>query len=500
MSVLRYFACFTAFVLAWVSARAESPAPSLSAAPSVQIKTIVLEGTATHQNDKSYLELPFEVPAGYVRMTVTLDYDRANHSVIDLGVFDPNGFRGYSGGNKTGFTLAAADATPSYLPGPIFAGEWKILLGVDVKDGVKARYRAEIKLEPAGAKLPVSAFFDGPIKTGAAWYRGDFHMHTAHSDGSCNSLTGRRVPCPVFRTLEGARRAQLDFIAVTDHNTFSHQPQLRELQAYYDDILIIPGREITTYYGHTNVFGAMGWIDFELGTKRLPTINKYLDEVQEQGGIASINHPAYSWMIPDTDYSRMSAVEVANGGQMHDRLMQEGPKGALAFWQNLLDQGYHLTGIGGSDNHDPDGPEHQSPIGRPTTVVWADSLSQRAIFAGVHSGRVFVDLDGASWRLLDLEAQAADQKVAMGGTLRLRRGESATLGITVKGVPGCRVEIVSGAQAPKIVLADPVVKGGDEHLVARLSGVGKRSWVRVNVRSANGLLLMIGNPIYIAPE
>src|SRR5258708_32546144 len=38
--------------------------------------------------------------------------------------------------------------------------------------------------------------------------------NTAHSDGSCTSLAGAKVPCPVFVTLEAAAHRGLDFVAV----------------------------------------------------------------------------------------------------------------------------------------------------------------------------------------------------------------------------------------------------------------------------------------------
>jgi predicted metal-dependent phosphoesterase TrpH len=66
-------------------------------------------------------------------------------------------------------------------------------------------------------------------------------MHTAHSDGSCASRKGVRVPCPVFRTLEAAEARGLDFIAITDHNATSQNDALRELAPYFDDLLLIPG-------------------------------------------------------------------------------------------------------------------------------------------------------------------------------------------------------------------------------------------------------------------
>ena len=82
---------------------------------------IVLEltGQLTGADHESYKEVPFNVPAGVKRITVSVSYDRENRTVVDLGIFDPDRFRGWSGGNKATFSLAETDATPSYLPGPL---------------------------------------------------------------------------------------------------------------------------------------------------------------------------------------------------------------------------------------------------------------------------------------------------------------------------------------------------------------------------------------------
>jgi predicted metal-dependent phosphoesterase TrpH len=64
---------------------------------------------------------------------------------------------------------------------------------------------------------------------------------------------GRENPCPVYRTVEAAAARGLDFIALTDHNSTAHFAALRALQGAFDRMLLLPGREITTFFGHANV-------------------------------------------------------------------------------------------------------------------------------------------------------------------------------------------------------------------------------------------------------
>ncbi|MCA6239325.1 MAG: PHP domain-containing protein, partial [Phenylobacterium sp.] len=253
---------------------------------------IDLRGVITQADHETYVEVPFSVPENTERLTVTFAYDRANRTVIDLGIRDPNGFRGWSGGNRSTFTLASSDATSAYIPGFLPPGEWRLILGVpNIRKGASASWSARVRLDPRGAPSPGSVFHEGAVRTGPGWYRGDLHTHSGHSDGSCDSLSGRRVPCPVFRTLEAARAAGLDFIALTEHNSTSVYPELRALQAYYDTLLVLPGREITTFQGHANVFGVTSPLPFQLGSARAPTLDAVLDAVEAEGGLLSINHP-----------------------------------------------------------------------------------------------------------------------------------------------------------------------------------------------------------------
>jgi hypothetical protein len=258
---------------------------------------VVLKGTITESDRETYVEGPFTVPAGVVRVSVDFHYTgHEKQTTIDLGLLDTEGFRGWSGGNKSAFTVSEADATPSYLPGPVKPGVWKLLLGVpSVGVGVQSQYEAKVYFAREGERIGVSTFgaeaVPGPVREGAAWYRGDLHMHDAHSDGSCTSDAGKKMPCPLYKTVEAARARGLDFIAITDHNTVSHFDEVRELAPYFDKMLMIPGREVTTFDGHANVYGTTEFIDFRLTSKHVPTFNALLGEVEKKHGLLSINHP-----------------------------------------------------------------------------------------------------------------------------------------------------------------------------------------------------------------
>ena len=120
---------------------------------------IVLEGVLTRADHETYKELPFDVPPGVDRVTVEFAYTgREEKAVIDLGLFDPERFRGWSGGDKARFSVSTIDATPSYLPGPIVPGRWTLLLGVpNIRPGREAHYVATIRFG-RGEQTAVSSF------------------------------------------------------------------------------------------------------------------------------------------------------------------------------------------------------------------------------------------------------------------------------------------------------------------------------------------------------
>ena len=176
--------------------------PNIGVSWAEQAPAFVLHRTVTYADRQTYIELPFEVPEGVTRVSIESSYtEREKHTTIDLGLFDGERFRGWSGGNKSSFTVSETDATPSYLPGPVRPGWWKLILGVPgIREGVRSEFTANIYFARAGNLPGVSTFSEIPLRDSPAWYRGDLHMHDAHSDGSCLSQSGKKVPCPLYKT------------------------------------------------------------------------------------------------------------------------------------------------------------------------------------------------------------------------------------------------------------------------------------------------------------
>jgi hypothetical protein len=469
---------------------------------------ITLTGVMTRADHEHYREVPFTVPAGTTRLTVDFAYTgKDQKSVIDLGVRDPVRFRGWSGGAKQSFTISDAEATPSYLPGPLPAGTWKLVLGVpNLRAGAEAHYTARVSFEH---ETSFSGFSPIPVRPGSGWYRGDLHMHTAHSDGACLSVRRVRVPCPVYKTVQAAHDRGLDFISVTDHNATTQNQALRELAPYFDDLLLIPGREVTTFEGHANVWGPDGPMDFQLGSPRAPTLAAIQTAVEKAHGLISINHPGQpsgeacmgcGWTVWDTDFSRIQAIEAVNGGSFRLPGGAESAISGIPFWEARLNAGFRITGVGGSDNHDATfDPRLPAAVGRPTTVVHAAALSQLAILAGIRAGHVFVDITGSRDKTLEVTASSGGKTAEMGDALAAPVGAPVRVSVHVTHAAGASLSLAGNGPKPK--LADATLGSDDETRTFEVSGDDGRHWLRIDVRAPDGSLWLLGNPIYLnAPE
>jgi len=453
-------------------------------------QSITLRGPITDHDLHAYKLVPFEVPAGTHRLTVAFAYTgRDQKTVLDIGIFDPQHFRGWSGGDKSQFTISDVDATPSYLPGPLLPGTWHLLIGVpNIRRGVTAEYVANVSF----SKTLDESTTPMVLQNGPAWFQGDLHSHTGQSDGSCNSVRGRGVPCPVFKLAEAAEQQKLDFLAITDHNAQSTYNHLRELQPYYDNLLLIRGREMTTYEGHMNAFGTVEFIDFRLGAA-LPALNDLIREARSHGALVSINHPAApsgeicmgcGWIHPaNTDFSEVDAIEVINGTDAETRFS------GIPFWEARLSEGHRITAIGGSDDHNS-GTRSPRNVGVPTTVVYARELSEPAILESIRAGHVFVKTLGPTGPNISFRAESDGQQAIMGDSLAAPRGQQIHFNVEVSGANGVAIEVIADGQpAPQFGVVAP--------MQVSLKSDGQRHWYRVNVRSADGKLLALTNPIYV---
>ncbi|MBU2136626.1 MAG: CehA/McbA family metallohydrolase, partial [Alphaproteobacteria bacterium] len=173
----------------------------------------------------------------------------------------------------------------------------------------------------------------------------------------------------------------------------------------------------------------------------------------------------------------------------------ESPLSGIGFWESLLDQGHQITAIAGSDSHDPDRPvEAPGALGRPATVIWAASLSQRDLMTGLREGRAFVDLTHPGLAAFDLEARSEDARARMGGRLNTPAGQTTAFRVTVEGAPPARLHVV---EPGKVVEVLPLPAGALAEVSFTRRSEGRPGWLRVELRDLEGALLALSNPIYL---
>jgi hypothetical protein len=396
---------------------------------------IEIAGVLHRADYETLLEREFDVPAGTERIDVELAYEDRDRTVIDLGLRGPAAFRGWSGGGPQRVFVSTQSATPGYTPGPVEPGRWAVVLGVpNIRENISTPYRVTVRF--AGAPPVVLA-------TQARWYVGDLHAHSGHSDGR-TIVGGRRERVPPHHVFDAARRAGLDFIALTDHNTASHWLDVDRFQPMYPQLLLLHGREVTTYRGHLNAFGERRFTDFRLGSDR--PMSRLAQDLRDAGAWISINHPTRpddescmgcGWNDRDQlTVSSVHGVEILNGDGEGDSMA------GWRFWAEMLNKGHRLVAIGGSDEHTPD-EQQDRRLGQPATVVYAEQLSEAALLDGLRSGRAYVRARGPEGPELDFQLE----RTATGVQLTVVAGRAE----------GQRVEWIRNGE---IVAVTPLTVGG----------------------------------------
>lgn len=369
---------------------------------------LVLDGEVP-LDDLDHFFIPFEVPPGTVEIEVQHD-DQSEVNVLDWGLEDAEGFRGWGGGNAEPAIVGLEAASRSYIPGEV-VGAWKVVVGKVQIEEMPATYHVEIffrdtpTLAPQTERAP---YAPPPALSGEArWYAGDFHVHSEQS--------GDARP-PIDEVATFARSRGLDFVELSEHNTNAQLGFYDAIQPDHPDLLLIPGVEWTTYDGHANGIGAVDWVDHKIGQPGV-TVEAAVEAFHDQGALFSLNHPALDvgslcfgclWEH-DLAPSHIDAVEIITVGWMQGGSLFA--KKAIALWDEICDTGQHAAAIGGSDDHRA-GVElgaFQSPIGDPTTMVYAEELSVKGILDGVRDGRTVVKLQGPDDPMIELQTSVVRQ-------------------------------------------------------------------------------------------
>ncbi len=452
----------------------------------------------------NYHYVPFDVPAGVKSLSISYKYEKnKGKNKVELGVFDNSfsgdgkdktGFRGWSGDVRESVFLAEDSATHGYIPGKISPGKWYVILGLatlekqsidvalkisfnKIDEMAKQQFDEENKREFSFKKAEKT----DRLKTGElTWYAGDLHAHTFHSDGRWS----------VKGIFESANSNNLDFVSITDHNTFSHHADIEIVQKEFPEILGLRGEEVTTHGGHINVWGLgkNDWVDFRVVANVDQSASDIAAEAHKLGALASTNHPTMdcggcNWTFGDL--KKLAAVEVWNGK------WDEQDESALVEWEKLLMRGLKITGIGSSDTHQrPEEPADYPvnlPIGAPAIFVAAEEKSRESLLDGVGKGKVFVADNSRLGMML-----TANETASIGDTIDSEWGKIIEFKYSLKGFEnGSKLWLIANGQIAKEFLIYDENYEGKYNIYAKQDG-----YVRLEVRTPDKRMLGFSNPIF----
>ncbi len=503
-------------------------------------------GTVTAADAKTYRLLPFAVADGTGRVELAYQWADApglpstplTATTLDLGLWDnagyrtPRGFRGWSGSrqgrldrDQAPVFVEATRAERGYVPGVIEPGTWYAELGIAAVAPQGASYllRIECKTAIAGSAA------DDPVDRGhvarvvPGWYHGDFHMHGYHSQPN-----GPDAAAFVAQ----ARAAQLDFLMVTDYVTGQHWRELGAMQRANPDLLIWPGREVITYFGHVNTHGETpSVLEYRHGFEDVD-IAEIQRLARQDGALFQVNHPTifppplfsnfcrgcYFELAGQIDWGQVDTIEILTGAVLStaDDLGQSLPlpvtieqpfmSTAILLWEDLLRQGYRITAVSGSDSKGVEASEAEvarKGYGSSATAVYAEELSRPALTAAIRAGHAYVRTRGvARSPALTFHAATADgQSGIFGDTLAVGAQEAATLTTTVRGGQG---QLLTYYRNGMPMLTVPITGDPFTHALAAATrdplteGPLGTFW-RIETRDLQSRTA-IGNPVFLRPR
>lgn len=492
--------------------------------------TVTLSGTVAPADEGTYRLHPFEVAAGTTRLELLYTYgdgppggEPGGDTVVDIGLWDqdgttgPGGFRGWGGSHhgvehkgRDPIWIQADDAHRGFGGGAIEAGTWHAETGFGNVADDGGWFAVELTCtDPAtgGEPPPDPVDREHVADPEPGWYHGDFHMHAYHSNPA--GPTHDEV-------VAHARDIGLDFLPITEYVTTAHHTTWGGVARANPDLIIWPGREIITYHGHANALGETpSVVDYRHGLRDV-TLADIQQASVDDGALFQINHPTIFpgplasfcrgcefELLDNIDLGLVTTFEVLTGPVEVDPSDIGGPatpqggeqpfvRTAIDLWEGLLADGYRITAVGSSDSKAAEG------HGVPATAVYADQLSRPALIDALRKGRAYVRTRGvADSPELDFTATAGDDEVMIGGTLV---ADMADLSITVRGGTGHLIEVSRNG-----VLMTTIPVPTDDFTVPYpvfrgLDGGPLGTFYRVDVRDSEGILSIIGNPIFLSDQ
>ncbi len=340
--------------------------------------------------------------------------------------------------------------------------------------------------------LIVSLIF---LRTGLAFadetlelYRGVFHVHSVYSHDSQASLDFIR---------KTARKAGLDFVVVTDHNTLEGMHHYKKAGDFSSPLLIF-GNEISTVDGHLI---ALGVHELTPGDR---TSENLINWIHGQGGYAVLAHPTGKkkpwthWQVQDwdgmevynfaDDFYRGNKIKIVlkaiflSPNAFLSRTAKV-PKESLKVWHGEL-RSRPVTAFGGTNAHLKLKLAGWAPenfllyLKSVTTYVYAKSLDEKAILKALGEGRSFVALEAVG-SAKDFSFIIKTEQAVYGPGEHVKLETPAALSVTLP--REARIELYRNGELLKEAdgnkLDGKIEKDGNYHAEVY---AGKKLWIYAN--------------------
>lgn len=268
------------------------------------------------------------------------------------------------------------------ISGSIPNGTWTIdvVRTYPIKAGYTLQIDFDLGVTNFSGRNLLQESYHGISDERIGWYRGDFHMHSAYSDGRVSLL----------EVSEAAQHQRLDFICISDHSILT-------TKFPHSDLQILSSTEITwDDDGHYNIHGCKEFIDYAYFVSTTTTKDEALDRMfqhyHKQGCLLSINHPfPKGWEMKHSfDIRSFQTLEVINAPHLIDEEVDN--ERAIHLFDYLWNHGHYLYGIGGSDAHKKNYFDTY-PIAIPTTKVYCEGLSKDHIISAVKQGNAYIQIE-----------------------------------------------------------------------------------------------------------
>jgi len=353
-----------------------------------------------------------------------------------------------------------------------------------VKTTVLVQLGGHPLLQPLGeldsafyVQLARSLATDGPLAGGEPFFVSPLYVYFL---GAIFALGG---------SIEAAR-VGLDFLAITDHNTTSH---FEEIATRNGDFLLIPGEEVTTAWGHANVWGLDAWVDFrctdDAGMQRI------IDFVHERGGLFSPNHPkpGYPWEFGLTGFR---VTETWQGPwRLGNDLSRE-------FWERRLREGERAVAVGGSDCHSIAPAKVLHPWGLGTPCTWVSvqgTLDETGVLDAVRAGHTFVSEDPTG-PFLEFTAECDGASYITGDAIEAKSGAPVTFTLDYRGPSEKKLRLFRDGELWQEVVADREEQSFEFELALDAPGYVRAEVAGFRGRPERGEVThALTNPIYLRP-